>query len=190
MVLKKSSLIWKLFPWFWLKTPFFPDFPDWKKSSKFSLNSLISLIGGNPVILTSCHVQIVTSVTSLTGILSCNSSNMFTLYISFKTSCQEPLNTLCNGKSFYRLVNVVGRGRCLWLVSYSKTSQVTLHRKSPKLTRFADILYADSHRKILFGGFEKFNQRYIPCTLSYSVCNLTIARPDDIWLAQVKINLP
>ena len=27
---------------------FFPDFPDWKKSSKFSLNSLISLIGGNP----------------------------------------------------------------------------------------------------------------------------------------------
>ena len=46
MVLKKSSLIWKLFPWFWLKTPFSPDFPDWKKSSKFSLNSLI---GGNPV---------------------------------------------------------------------------------------------------------------------------------------------
>ena len=30
------------------KTLFFPDFPDWKKSSKFSLNSLISLIGGNP----------------------------------------------------------------------------------------------------------------------------------------------
>ena len=28
---------------------FFPDFPDWKKSSKFSLNSLISLISGNPV---------------------------------------------------------------------------------------------------------------------------------------------
>ena len=27
---------------------FFPDFPDWKKPSKFSLNSLISLIGGNP----------------------------------------------------------------------------------------------------------------------------------------------
>ena len=32
------------------KPLFFPDFPDWKKSSKFSLNSLISLIGGNPVI--------------------------------------------------------------------------------------------------------------------------------------------
>ena len=30
------------------KPLFFPDFPDWKKSSKFSLNSLISLIGGNP----------------------------------------------------------------------------------------------------------------------------------------------
>ena len=67
-----------------------------------------------------------------------------------------------------------------------------LHRKPPKLSRFTDIciLYADSPWKILFGSFEKFNQRYIPCTLSYSVCNLTIARPDDIWLAQVKINLP
>ena len=32
----------KFFPWFWLKTPFSPDFSDWKKSSKFSL------IGGNP----------------------------------------------------------------------------------------------------------------------------------------------
>ena len=32
------------------KPLFFPDFPDWKKSSKFSLNSLISLIGGNPEI--------------------------------------------------------------------------------------------------------------------------------------------
>ena len=32
------------------KPLFFPDFPDWKKSSKFSLNSLISLIGGNPVL--------------------------------------------------------------------------------------------------------------------------------------------
>ena len=31
------------------KPLFFPDFPDWKKSSKISLNSLISLIGGNPV---------------------------------------------------------------------------------------------------------------------------------------------
>ena len=30
------------------KPLFFPDFPDWTKSSKFSLNSLISLIGGNP----------------------------------------------------------------------------------------------------------------------------------------------
>ena len=34
------------------KPLFFPDFPDWKKSSKFSLNSLISLIGGNPVFRT------------------------------------------------------------------------------------------------------------------------------------------
>ena len=42
---EKSSLIWNFFPWFWLKTPFPPDFPDWKKSSKFSL---ISLISGNP----------------------------------------------------------------------------------------------------------------------------------------------
>ena len=32
------------------KPLFFPDFPDWKKSSKFSLNSLISLIGGNPAL--------------------------------------------------------------------------------------------------------------------------------------------
>ena len=31
------------------KPLFFPDFPDWKKSSKISLNSLISLIGRNPV---------------------------------------------------------------------------------------------------------------------------------------------
>ena len=30
---------------------FFPDFPDWKKPSKFSLNSLISLIGGNPAMI-------------------------------------------------------------------------------------------------------------------------------------------
>ena len=30
---------------------FFPDFPDWKKCSKFSLISLNSLIGGNPVLL-------------------------------------------------------------------------------------------------------------------------------------------
>ena len=37
------------FPDFGWKPLFFPDFPDWKKSSKFSLNSLISLIGGNPV---------------------------------------------------------------------------------------------------------------------------------------------
>ena len=32
------------------KPLFFPDFPDWKKSSKISLNSLISLIGGNPAV--------------------------------------------------------------------------------------------------------------------------------------------
>ena len=48
MVWEKSSLIWNFFPWLWLKNLFFPDFSDWKKSSKFSLNSLISLIGGNP----------------------------------------------------------------------------------------------------------------------------------------------
>ena len=47
---EKSSLIWKFFPWFWLKTLlFFPDFTDWKKSSKIFLFSLISLIGGKPV---------------------------------------------------------------------------------------------------------------------------------------------
>ena len=63
-ILKKHfTSDYKVWKWFWKKFPdlkifslilaenplFFPDFPDWKKSSKFSLNSLISLIGGNPV---------------------------------------------------------------------------------------------------------------------------------------------
>ena len=50
MVWKKKFPDLKFFPLILAEKPlFFPDFPDWKKSSKFSLNSLISLIGGNPV---------------------------------------------------------------------------------------------------------------------------------------------
>ena len=49
MVLKKFSDL-RIFSLILAENPiFFPDLPDWKKSSKFSLKSLISLIGGNPV---------------------------------------------------------------------------------------------------------------------------------------------
>ena len=43
IVLKKKFPDLKIFPLI------LADFPDWKKCSKFYVNSLISLIGGNPV---------------------------------------------------------------------------------------------------------------------------------------------
>ena len=59
---EKKFLDLKFFPLILAENPlFFPDFPDWKKSSKFSL---ISLIGGKPVVvcLSVCLSRLFSSV--------------------------------------------------------------------------------------------------------------------------------
>ena len=70
------------------KPLFFPDFSDWKKSSKFPLNSLISLIGGNPV----------RSFSEANGVS--NSLFAWMIYYYRGMSCMHGINNWSRTKSY------------------------------------------------------------------------------------------